>query len=152
MEAPSVSVVTITEPMLLIGKTFIGDYGKSREFVMEVQEIISRENIPFVPYKVVGIYFDDPREKAPDTLQSFHGVFPQGKHSIENSSLEKKEFSGRFLYVQLQGDPSKVIYEGYGAMFQYLQQHDMQLRSNAGYQISTFANGEITTEIYLEIL
>ena len=138
--------------MLILGKSFIGDYAKSQQYVMEVQEELSRENIQYIPYKVVGIYFDNPAEKLSDTLRSFHGVFPQGEQSVENSSLEKKEFSGRFLYVQLKGDPSKVIYEGYGAIFDYLQQNKMQLRSNAGYQVSTFLNGVITTEIYLEIL
>lgn len=151
MAAPLVSVVSITEPIKMIGKTFTGDYGKSQQYVTEIQEIARRENISFIPHRVVGIYYDNPQEKAPNALRSFHGVFAEDEQSVENSSLEKKEFSGRFLYVQLKGDPSKVIYEGYGALFNHLQQNEMRLRSNAGYQISTFENGEITTEIYLEI-
>lgn len=152
MTTPAVSIVTITEPMIVVGKTFVGDYAKSQQFVTEVQDILSSENTPFIPYKVMGIYYDNPQEKSPDTLRSFHGVFPQGEQSVKNSSLEKKELSGKFLYVQLQGDPSRVIYDGYAALFAHLQQHGIQLRSSAGYQISTFQDGEITTEIYLEIL
>ena len=41
----------------------------------------------------------------------------------------------------------KAIYEGYDALFNYIAENNVKLKSPAGYQVSTIDNGNIVTEI-----
>jgi hypothetical protein len=45
----------------------------------------------------------------------------------------------------------KSIYDGYGALFTHIQQNNIKLESPTGYQISTFENGTVITEIYMKM-
>ena len=146
-----INSISIEEPIVLLGRHFTGDYFNSQKYVTEVQEQIQREKIEFTPYKVAGIFYDNPQEKKADELRSFHAVFPTDKKSIGKSLLEKFELKGNFLQVKVVGDPSKTIFEGYGALFNYIRENGVQLKSNAGFQISSFENGQITTEILMEL-
>ncbi|MEQ8425380.1 MAG: hypothetical protein RIA63_11770, partial [Cyclobacteriaceae bacterium] len=89
--------------------------------------------------------------KKPETLRSFQGVFLSKPDQAADHSLIKLSLKGNYLYTQVSGDPLKSIFDGYGAMFKYIEQHKVKLKSNTGYQISTFENGIVTTEIYMEL-
>ena len=151
MSLPEVKTIAITEPITILGRHFAGDYYHSQKYIMEVQDTLKRENIEFAPFKVFGIYYDNPGEKNDNELRSFHGLFPDTLSSSQKTSLETLELTGKFLQTKVKGDPSITIMEGYGALFSYLQQNAVKLSSQAGYQISTFENGEITTEILMKI-
>lgn len=43
------------------------------------------------------------------------------------------------------------LVRGYAALFEYIGQHSLQLKSNAGIQMVTFEEGIVQTEIYLEL-
>jgi len=146
-----VSTIQITKPLTILGKHFTGDYSKSPQFVTEVQNALQNENIAFTPYKVIGIYYDDPRETKPEELRSFHAVFPTDDENITKSNLESMSLEGKFLQVRVEGDPSKTIFEGYGSLFNYIAENNVKVKSNSGYQISSFENGMVTTEILMEI-
>jgi hypothetical protein len=64
--------------------------------------------------------------------------------------LIEMSISGSCLYIKVSGDPVKSIYEGYSAIFNYIRENNIVLKSTAGYQVSTFENGIITTEIYMQ--
>ncbi|HYF30146.1 MAG TPA: GyrI-like domain-containing protein [Chitinophagaceae bacterium] len=151
MNTSPVTPINIKEPIVVLGKHFTGDYSRTQQFIIEVQNILKSENIDFIPYKVLGIYYDNPGEKSPDELRSFHAVFPVPGAAVERSSLEKFELEGGFLQVKVIGDPFKTIMNGYNAMFAYIREHQVQLKSAAGYQVSTFENGEIHTEILMQV-
>jgi len=146
-----VSTVQLTEPIRIIGKHFTGDYSRSPQYVTEVQDILKTEQIAFTPYTVIGIYFDDPREKKPEDLKSFHAVFPLDDQDISKSKLEFMSLEGTFLQVRVQGDPTKTIFEGYGSLFNHIAENNVKVKSNAGYQITSLENGVITTEILMQI-
>jgi DNA gyrase inhibitor GyrI len=149
MVDPVVAIITITEPVELIGRHFLGDYGASHKHIMEVQDSLKQHHIGFVPFKVFGIYYDDPMTKNASECRSFHAVFPEKMDEDLPQGLERFKLSGKFIQTILKGDPSKTIMMGYGALFNHIRQNGIKLASQAGYQISSFEHGEITTEILM---
>lgn len=151
MSKIEVKHIEVNEPITIVGKYFTGDYSKSIDHIGEVQKELARENSTFIPNKVFGIYYDNPQHIKPDELRSFQGVFPNGDFDEGATSLTVLSFHGQFLYTKVTGDPMKALMDGYGALFSHIQENGVRLKSNAGYQACTFNNGEITTEIYMEI-
>lgn len=151
MEKAIVQIINISRPITGVGKTFKGDYANSPNFVMKVQEILAKTSTPFIPNKVLGVYFDNPEKTKPEELNSFHGVFLQNENARFDPSLSKLSLKGNYLYTKVSGDPSKVIYDGYKAIFSHIHKNGIALKSSAGFQVSTFENNAITIEIYMEI-
>jgi len=151
MDAVKVTTVVLEKPLTVVGKMFTGDYANSPAYVTEVQKELETQFIPFVPYKVMGVYYDNPQTTPAAELKSFQGVFVQDEGANINEPLTRLSLQGNYLYVRATGEPMKAIYEGYGALFSYIQAKSLTLESPAGYQVSTFENGGITTEIYMEI-
>ena len=151
MSKPEVQEVELIDPINVVGKHFKGDYAKSFEYITEVQNDLKNEGVGFIPNKVFGIYYDNPQDTKPEELRSFQAVFPENGFDETASSLTLIELTGKFLYTKVKGEPMKALMEGYGALFTYIQNQAVALKSNAGYQVSTFENGEMTTEIYMEI-
>jgi len=150
-EISNINTIGIDVPILLLGKHFTGDYSNSQNYVTEVQDLLKTEGIEHVPFKVMGVFYDNPQEKKVDELRSFHAVYPIDPVASEKSSLEKFLLHGNFLQVKIKGDPSKTIFEGYGALFSHIKEHNVQLKSNACYQIMSLENGQITTEILMKL-
>lgn len=154
MTNSEVKEIDLSTPISAVGRLFIGDYAKSQEYIMELHDLLNKKAIPFIPNKVMGVYYDNPQEKRPEELKSFHGVFltnSTGNDTIA-PSITNLSLRGRYLYIKVSGDPMKSIYEGYGALFNYIQNQKINLKSNTGYQVSTFENGVITTEIYMGLI
>lgn len=151
MNLPKVSRIQLPEPLVVIGKTFIGDYSDSSKYAAEVQAAAETSSINFEPLKVIGIYYDNPFEKPAAELKSFHGVFPTNPESAIQGSLEKLVLSGDFLSVTMQGNPSDPIMDGYNALFEYIRENNVQLKSAAGFQISSFNQGEISLQIMMQV-
>ncbi len=147
----SVQQISIVNPIKAVGKTFTGDYSQSFAYIKEVQALLDALSVKWIPNKVLGIYYDHPAEKKPEDLRSFQGVFTEHDQSILTGTLSTLELKGSFLYTKVSGDPTQAIGDGYAALFEYIGQHSLQLRSNAGIQIVTFEKGIVQTEIYLEL-
>jgi hypothetical protein len=144
--------IKVSDPIIIIGKLFYGDYSKSRQYVTDVETELKETSTPFIKQTVVGVYYDNPQEKNAADLKSFHGVIATPDISAIPETLTKLSICGDYLYVKVAGeDVMKAIYDGYNALFTHLQQKNLKLKSPAGYQISTFNDGNITTEIYLEL-
>ena len=60
---PTVTTIQISTPIEVIGKHFTGDYFNSQKYVTEVQEGLKTQGIDFVPFKVMGVFYDNPQEK-----------------------------------------------------------------------------------------
>ena len=152
MEKAIVKIVDLETPIKAVGKTFIGDYAKSPRYITDVQEALAKTSTAFIPNKAMGVYYDNPENTKPEELKCFQGVFLQNDADKFDPSLSKFILRGNYLYTKVTGDPSKIIYEGYNAIFAHIQQSGIALKSNAGIQISTFENNALTIEIYMEIL
>jgi effector-binding domain-containing protein len=152
MQKPEVQEIDLLIPIKATGKTFIGDYAKAQQYIIELQAILNQKAVPFIPNRVMGIYYDNPQEKKSEELRSFHGLFLSRNNPSVGKALTEVSLSGKHLYIKVSGDPMKSIYEGYGALFEHMQKQGITLESNTGYQVSTFENGVITTEIYMKIL
>lgn len=152
MQDPEVKEISISTPIEAIGKIFTGDYAKSPQYITEVYDLLNQKGIPFIPNKIMGVYYDNPTERKPEDLKSFQGVFPIHENENHDDSFTKLSLKGKYLYIKVSGDPIKSIYAGYDALFNHIQHHHVNLESNTGYQVSTFENGIITTEIYLKII
>jgi DNA gyrase inhibitor GyrI len=142
----------LSTPITAVGKVFIGDYAKSQQYVMELHDLLNQKSIPFITNKVMGVYYDNPQEKKPEDLKSFQGVFLNNPTQEVEPSLSKLSLKGNYLYTKVSGDPIKSIFDGYGALFKHIQENKVSLKSSTGYQVSTFENGAISTEIYMEII
>jgi DNA gyrase inhibitor GyrI len=151
MDAVKVKTVTLDGPLTVVGKIFTGDYANSPAYITEVQKELEAQFIPFVPYTVIGVYYDNPQTTPAAGLKSFQGVFVQDEGAKINNPLTRMLLQGNYLHVKVTGEPMKAIYDGYGALFSYIQANNVTLKSPAGYQVSTFENGSITTEIYMEL-
>ena len=151
MSKPHVQTVELKDPIKVVGKHFKGDYGKSIQYIEEVQHDLKNEGIAFIPNKVFGIYYDNPQDTPPDELRSFQAVFTENDFNETESSLTHVELKGKYLYKKVTGDPMNALMEGYGALFNHIQNQTLVLKSNTGYQVSTFDNGAMTTEIYMEL-
>lgn len=151
MSIPQVHIISITRPITATGKIFQGDYAQAPKYISQIQQELEREGVSFLPNKVMGVYYDNPQETKTEDLKSFQGVFTGDEKHKAGSSLTSLSLSGNYLYVKVSGDPLKSIYEGYGALFAYIQENNIILKSPAGYQVSTFENEVITTEIYMEL-
>jgi len=151
MSIPQVHILPVDKPITVLGKIFQGDYAKSKDYVFQIQQELLKEEVSFIPYKVMGVYYDNPQEKKPEELRSFQGVFLSDEDVKIPEGFEKVSLKGRYLYTKVKGDPMKAIFDGYGALFSYIQQNKSSLKTPAGYQVSTFENGEMTTEIYMEL-
>ncbi|CAN5644561.1 hypothetical protein BH11BAC1_BH11BAC1_09710 [soil metagenome] len=151
MSTSQVTTINLHEQLKVIGKTFIGDYSKSSQYIMEIQKELSDAGIPFIQTKVMGVYYDNPNEKKAEELKSFQGVFVTDPNAKIPASLTQLSLKGNYLYVKATGEIMNAIYEGYGALFIYIAEKAITLKSPAGYQVSTFENDEMTTEIYMEL-
>ena len=151
MNPIKVEQISIMQPIKAVGKTFTGDYGKSPKFIEEVQNELNKESIRYFPNKVLGIYYDNPFEKKAEELRSFQAVILSEPQQVRNNELTVFELKGNYIYTKVVGDPGKALMDGYNALFAFLNQKALTLKSPAGYQISTFQDGVITTQIYLEL-
>src|SRR5215831_15359675 len=152
MKKTEVQEVQLNAPIKAVGKIFTGDYAKSQEHILELINILNDKNIPFIANKIMGVYYDNPSEKQADELTSFQGIFLEGNQNLPDGSFVEVKLSGKHIYASVEGDPMKSIYEGYQALFNYIQKNNITLQSNAGYQVATFKNGTVTTEIYMKIV
>jgi DNA gyrase inhibitor GyrI len=146
-----VEKINLAVPISAVGKSFTGDYAKSPQYITEVQAILAKTSTSFIPNKAFGIYYDNPEKTEADKLKCFQGVFLQNETDKFDPSLKKLTLIGSYLYTKVSGDSSKIVYEGYNALFSHIQEHGIALRSNSGFQISTFENNMLTIEIYMEI-
>jgi DNA gyrase inhibitor GyrI len=151
MSKPEVQTVDLKNPIKVVGKHFKGDYNKSIQYIEEVQHDLKKRGIAFIQNKVFGIYYDNPQNTTTEELRSFQAVFPENDFDEMESSLTLVELKGKFLYTKVTGEPMDALMEGYGALFNHIQNQAVTLKSNTGYQISTFDNGSMTTEIYMEL-
>jgi hypothetical protein len=147
----TVQIITIGDPIKLIGKVFTGSYSDASLYITAVQNELTSAEIPFIPYKICGIYYDDPEVTPAAEQRSFQGVVTEGNTDLSVTSLIAVDMAGTFLYTKVTGDPMQSIMKGYGDLFAYIQAHQTQLKSNAGYQVLTFTEGQVITEIYMEI-
>jgi DNA gyrase inhibitor GyrI len=147
-----VEKINLNVPITVVGKTFIGDYAKSPQFVTEVQETLAKTNTTFVPNKALGVYYDNPEKNKPENLRCFQGVFLQNETDDFDASLTKLTLKGNYLYTKKTGDPAKIVYEGYSEIFGYVHKHRFALKSHSAFQVSTFENNQLTIEFYMEIL
>ena len=152
MEKATVKTINLDSTVIAVGKTFTGDYAKSPQFITEVQNILSKTSTAFVPNKALGVYYDNPEKKKAEELKCFQGVFLENGADKFDSSLYKLTLKGNYLYTKVAGDTSKIIYDGYNAIFSHIQEHGIALKSHSGFQISTFENNMLTIEIYMEVL
>lgn len=152
MEKPRVQVVHIETPIEAVGKLFIGDYAASPKYASEVQSILAAAALTFIPTKVLGVYYDNPENVPVDNLKCFQGFFIENKNDFIPPELSALTLKGKFLYTKVCGDPAKIIFDGYNAIFCHIQENGIALKSSSGYQVSTFENNVITVEIYMEIL
>jgi DNA gyrase inhibitor GyrI len=152
MEKAVVKTINLNDPITAVGKTFNGDYAKSPEFVMEVQALLTKTSTPFIPNKALGVYYDNPEKTKAEELKCFQGVFLQNETEKIDPSLSKLSLKGNYLYTKVTGEPSKIVYEGYNAIFGHIEEHGIALKSHSGFQVSTFENNALTIEIYMEIL
>ena len=150
MQHPEVNEITVSVPIKSIGKVFTGDYAHSPKYITELETQFTGRSIPFIPNKVMGIYYDNPMEKKPEELKSFQGLFPLNESVPADETLTEMALSGTYLLTRVSGDPIKSIHEGYAALFDYIRKNNIVLDSNTGYQVSSFENGVITTEIYMK--
>lgn len=147
-----VQAINLPTPITVVGKYFTGDYAKSPQFITEIQEILSKSSTPFIPNKFLGVYYDNPEQTKTEDLKSFQGVFLEKENTKLDPSFSKLKIEGNFLYAKVTGDPSKIVYDGYNAIFNHIQENGIALKSNAGFQISTFENNMLTVEIYMQIV
>ena len=151
MSKPEVQTVEVIDPIRVIGKYFKGDYAKSIQFIGEVQEDLRKEGVAFIANKVFGIYYDNPQNTIPEELRSFQAVFPENGFNQAKSAWTRFELKGKYIYTKVIGEPMNALMEGYEALFGHIQNQAVALKSLTGYQILTFDNGTITTEIYMEV-
>jgi hypothetical protein len=147
----TVKVIEVKNPIRVIGKVFTGSYAGASSYVTAVQNELTAAQIPFIPYKICGIYYDDPQVTPAAEQRSFQGVVSEGNTDLSATSLTAIDMAGLFLYTKVTGDPMQAVMKGYGDLFAYIQAHQTKLKSNAGYQILTFTEGQVVTEIYMEI-
>lgn len=147
----TVQVIALNDPVKLIGKVFTGSYANALSYVTAVQNELTSAEIPFIPYKICGIYYDDPEVTPAAEQRSFQGVVTEGNDDLSGTSLTAMDMAGVFLYTKITGDPMQAIMKGYNDLFAYIQAHQTKLKSNAGYQVLTFSQGLITTELYMQI-
>jgi hypothetical protein len=145
-----VQEIHLSEPITFVGKIFYGDYTKSHLYIQEVQAELDKHAIAWKKNSVFGIFYDDPREMQGSELKSFHGVFADSVPLLSATELTTITLSGKFVYAKAIGSIDS-IYEAYQAIFDFLGDKNLQLKSSVGYQVSTFDQGVITTEIYMEL-
>jgi hypothetical protein len=152
MEKPQVKVIQLDTGITAVGKSFVGDYSASPQYASEVQKLLTAAAIPFIPNKVMGVYYDNPETSPIESLKCFQGFFLEDKESHLDPALSRITLKGKYLYTKVAGDPAKIVFDGYNALFGHIQENGIALKSNAGYQISTFENNVVTMEIYMEVL
>lgn len=152
MEIPKVQIIQIDSAITAVGKSFLGDYADSPRYATEVQKLLSNASIPFIPNKVLGVYYDNPESTPLAHLRSFQGFFLTEESRFIDPSLSRLSIQGNYLHTRVSGDPDKIVFEGYNAIFWHIQENGIALKSSAGYQISSFENNIVTIDIYMEIL
>jgi DNA gyrase inhibitor GyrI len=147
-----VEEIALITPIKVIGKVFYGDYGKAYEYIQSVQAELDQHSIRWKKNKVFGLFYDNPNEKKADDLKSFQGVFVEESENQLPSEIPfmTLEVKGKFLYTKVSGS-IESIYKGYEALFMHIATNNIQLKSNAGYQVSTFDGNIMLTEIYMEL-
>jgi effector-binding domain-containing protein len=144
--------IVLNESPVILGRLFRGDYANSPLFIKEIIKALNNAYIPFIPNKILGVYFDHPQQKKVEDLLSFQGAFIPGEVEVIPFSLERFYLVGNYLYVKVIGEPMNSITQAYEVLFQYVRENNVQLKSQAGHQVSTFENGVISTEVYMQVV
>ena len=150
MTQPTVQQVVLTEPLVIYGKHFRGDYARSPQYITEVMDLLKQAGIDYQPNKALGIYYDNPQQTKAEELRCFQGVFVSDEAAAVPPALEKFVLTGKYLYISITGEPMRSIFEAYQILFDYIGKNNVHLKSPAGYQVSTFDDGVMTTEVYME--
>ena len=148
---PEVKRVTVEEEVITVSKEFFGPYEKVRDYVNEVKNHLATQNIPSIPYKVLGVYFDDPRQKKPEELRSIQGVAVEKEVEVQAPYFIYKLKRGEYLYTKVSGNDAEVIPAAYMALFQYMGEHKIQAGATGGHQLVTMEDGKVVFEISLAI-
>ncbi len=113
MENPPVQVVQVEPAITAVGKTFMGDYSASPKYASEVQNLLSAASIPFIPNKVIGVYYDNPETTPAEELRCFQGFLVENEPPFIDPPLSRLALAGKYLYTKVTGDPAKIIFDGY---------------------------------------
>lgn len=148
---PTVERIALQQEIVSICREFFGPYENVKEYVTEVESYLRTNNIPFLPYSVFGVYFDDPTQKKPGELRSFQGVVVEKPVAVATPYFIYRMKRGDYLYTKVGGNPAKSIPAAYGALFQYMTSNKIMAGATGGHQHVTMEHGQVTFEIYLEI-
>ncbi len=148
---PNVERITLQREIVSVCKEFFGPYENVKEYVTEVESYLRKNNIPFPPYNVFGVYFDDPSQKKPEELRSFQGVVVEKPVTVTAPYFLYTMKRGEYLYTKVGGNPAESIPAAYGAMFHFMETNKIMAGATGGHQHVTMENGEVMFAIYLEI-
>ena len=148
---PTVERITLQQEIVSVCREFFGPYENVKEYVTEVESYLRKNNIPFPPYNVFGVYFDDPSQKKPEEMRSFQGVVVEKPVTVAAPYFIYRMKRGDYLHTKVGGNPAESIPGAYGALFQYMGTNKIMAGASGGHQHVTMENGQVMFEIYLEI-
>jgi beta-lactamase regulating signal transducer with metallopeptidase domain/DNA gyrase inhibitor GyrI len=142
-DLPEVKQVRLDKDIIAICKEFRGPYADAPKYVTEVQNYLNEQKIAYLPYSVLGIYFDDPNQPKPEGHRSYQGVLVEKETAITPPNFVYKMKKGdEYLYTKVVGKPEEVIPAGYMALFNYMGVKKIQAGSTGGHQVVTMEDGK----------
>lgn len=116
--------------MSVIGKNHTGAYHKIGDVIVAVEKWAQENNVPC--RRTFGEYFDDPREKAEDRLQSFGGCLLEVQISADMQKSLPAEFSYKNypassgVIAIFEGAPSIGPFKVYPAVENFMAEHRLK--------------------------
>lgn len=148
---PTIEIIESSE-LFFVGKNHTGAYHKINAIISEVETWAVSQRIPCtVTY---GEYFDDPRTKDEDRLQSRGGCLlerPLAKDILlpEGYAAHTKK-SGPYVKATFEGAPSIGPFKVYPAVENFFEQNKFKMAGSVVEVYKIYGKDKATTEYYFE--
>jgi len=131
------------------GRMFKGPYEDTPQFMEQLQKELIKAEVAYEAFNTLSIYPDDPAEKAPEQLQSFHGIKVKAPVS-HNPELENRSLPvGHYLHYGTI-EPG-LIWFAFEVVHNQAQAEGIALADVPPLLVTTFINGQVQFNYYFPL-
>ncbi len=145
---------TLTEEELKDNRTYVGKlchgaYDQTADFLEEIRHKLDRLKVSYEPHHTLSIYYDNPVEKAPEELCSFHGsLLAQGESVPEEIGSFEMEAGHYLKYTTWD---IEMIWKAFEIANRFAMERALPLAESEPLLVSTYPNGKPLFEFYFLI-
>lgn len=148
-ETHTIEKVQLDENRTYIGNLYFGPYDDSQKSLEVLMQKLNDMEVVYEPFHTLSIYYDDPRETAPEKLSAFHGALLKGGNPDPDVLGTFDMAEGTYLKYTTY-DP-EMLWNAFGQTTEYAGQLGLRLAETAPLLITTFVDGQAEFGLYFPV-